>query len=156
MKKFFLVAVATGLLAVTAAAQSSQVTGYSALIAIGNARGVQPPLTVARLQGLKAGTSTYRQIMEKLRVSPSVFAGLLKYGNTLAPSSLITRAALESATGKTLLEGSVAGLIKQNPKLAVNDQQSLNTLLSDPTTLALANEAANNAGAPITPRGGGN
>lgn len=156
MKKFFLVAVATGLLAVSAAAQTSQVTGYGALIAIGNARGITPPLTVTALRKLQPGSAAAKVVVEKLRISPGTFAALLKYGNTYAPSTLLTRAALESSTGKTILEDAIADLIRRNPGLAVNTQQSLNQLLSDPTALALANKAADDAGIPVTPRGGGN
>ncbi|WP_216320668.1 hypothetical protein [Deinococcus aestuarii] len=159
MNKLSLVLAATAtasVFATSAAAQTSQVSGYTTLIAIGQARGIQPPLTVARLQKVQPNTAAARLIGEKLRISPAALAGLLRYGNTLAPTTLVTQAVLESATGKTLFESAVAGLIKQNPSLAVNNQQSLNSLLGDPAALAAANQAALAAGQPVTPRGGGN
>lgn len=156
MKKFSLVAVATGLLAVSAAAQTSQVSGYTVLIAIGNARGMQPPLSVATLQNLKPGSPAYKQVMEKLRVSPGAFTGLLGQGNKIAPTVLATRAVLEAATGKTITDAVVAALIKQNPGLAVSDVQSLGALIANPAAFSLANQAAVAAGQPVTPRGGGN
>ncbi|BDP44139.1 hypothetical protein DAETH_41080 (plasmid) [Deinococcus aetherius] len=155
MKKLSLFT-AVFILATSAAAQTSQVSGYATLIAIGQVRGIQPPLTVARLQKVQPNSAAARAISEKLRVSPAALASLLKYGNTLAPTSLVTQAVLESATGKTLFQNAVAGLIQQNPTLAVNTQQSLSSLLSDPAALAAANQAAAAAGQPVTPRGGGN
>lgn len=155
MNKFSLFAVAAGLLVGSASAQTSQVSGYNVLIAIGNARGVKPPLNVATLQTLQPGSPAYRQIMEKLRVSPSAFAGLLSYGNRAAPTVLATRAVLEAATGKTLTDAAVAALIKQNPALAVTDLASIGALASNPAALALANQAAATTQQPVTPRGGG-
>lgn len=156
MKKFSLAAAAALVLGASASAQTSQVSGYTTLIAIGQARGVQPPLTVAALQKVQPNSAAARAMSKKLRISPEALADLLRHGNTLAPTSLVTQAVLESATGKALFESAVAGLIQQNPALAVNNQQSLNTLLSDPAALAAANQAAAAAGQPVTPRGGGN
>lgn len=156
MKKFSLMAVASGLLAVSAAAQTSQVSGYTVLVALGNARGVRPPLTVATLQNLKPGSAAYRATMEKLRVSPGAFAGLLAHGNKAAPTVLATRAVLEAATGKTLTDAAVAALIRQNPSVAVTTLEKLSALVNNPAAAVLANVAADLANQPVTPRGGGN
>lgn len=156
MKKFFLMAVASGLLAVSAAAQTSQVSGYTALIAIGNARGLRPPLTVATLRTLSPGSAAYQATMERLRVSPGAFTSLLAHGNRAAPTVLATRAVLEAATGKTLTNAAVGALVKQNPSVAVTTLQRLSALINNPAAAVLANVAAELAKRPVTPRGGGN
>lgn len=150
-----LIALTTLALAATATAvapaQQSKVTGYQTLIAIGNVRGIQPALTVSKLQSLKANTLEYRTINTKLRLSTGVFNSLMAYGNKTVPTVLATQAVLEAATGDNLFVSAVQDLINRNPELAVIDANKLNEILRDPATAAAANAAAEQAAKAVTP-----
>ncbi|GHF42562.1 hypothetical protein HNQ07_002107 [Deinococcus metalli] len=141
------------LVTTVAAAQTSTISGFAALALIGKARGVA--LNPAALQAVKAGTPAYDALLKSLRVSPAVLSNLLTYGNKPAPTLLLTRAVLESASGKVLTDAQVGALIAANPDMAVTSAESLTSAISNPTTLALANSAAKNATSPVTPRGAG-
>ncbi|GGL96460.1 hypothetical protein [Deinococcus aerophilus] len=155
MKKFLTTALF--LLSSTVFAQTmSKVTGYQAIVTLGNARGITPALTEDALKALKVNTAAYKVVNEKLRISPDVFSRLFAAGNTAVPVVLLTRAVLESATGKTLTDAAVAELIRQNPSIAVTNTASLITLIANTELATLANAAAALATQPITPRGGGN
>jgi hypothetical protein len=142
-----LVATATA----AAPAQQSKVTGYQTLIAIGNVRGIQPALTVAKLQALKVNTAEYRTINTKLRLSSTVFSSLMAYGNKAVPTVLATQAVLEAASGESVFVSAVQALIAQNPDLAIVDANKLNEVLRDPATAAAANAAAEQAAKAVTP-----
>lgn len=138
---------------VEAQTATSQVSGFSALMTLASARGHS--VTAASFQNLKAGTATYADMLRLLRVSPDVLSNLLTYGNRPAPVLLVTRAVLESATGKRFTDSAVAALIMANPQLAVTSLSDLIALISNPAAIALANSAADAMTTPVTPRGGG-
>jgi hypothetical protein len=154
MKFTSLLLTTAALVTTVAAAQTSTISGYAALVLIGKARGIA--LTPAALQAMKAGSPAYDALLKSLRVSPDVLGNLLTFGNKPAPVLLLTRAVLESASGKVLTDAQVSAMIAANPDMAVTSADSLTSVISNPTTLALANTAARNASSPVTPRGGGN
>lgn len=155
MKTPALIAAALLLAAPAQAQEVSQVSGYTALIALGNARGVKPALSVASLQAVRVGTPAFAKLSASLRVSAPVLSALLQYGNAFAPTQLVTHAALESSTGKTFTTAAVAKLLAQNPKLAANTPNNLVSLIGNPAAFTSANKAADNAGKPVTPTSGG-
>ncbi|AFZ69525.1 hypothetical protein [Deinococcus peraridilitoris] len=149
MKNVLLLTAAALVASSPAFAQAKALTGYATLLAIAQARGVQ--LNLATLQSVRPSTAQFSTLAGQLRISAEVVAQLLTYGNTAAPTNLVTRAALEAATGKTFTGNAVNNFLAQNPSLATNTPDGLSKLLSDPAALTAANKAAEDAQKAVTP-----
>ena len=141
------------------ALQQSQVTGLQVLVALAQARGVslsaETRTAILRTPAQFLQSTMAVTLAEQLRVSPAVFAQLVKSAGVPVPSLLATQAVMQALSGQLLLESTVQALIKSRPSLLVVNVPTLGSVITDPDLLNRINAVANTALKPVTPVGGG-
>jgi len=149
---------------VTAKAQSatvtpSSLTGLQVLQNLAKAQGVA--LSSAEVNAIRTTPNAYLktaaagQLREDLRVSPDVFASLIRSASVPVSAELATQAVLQAVSGQDLVAGSVAALVAQNPSLLVTSVGTLASVITDAASLANLNAVVEAAKQPVTARGGG-